>query len=85
MHTPDVPEPSLPPLLHPRSRARGNITGRGMYLGIVLGSGEEGQLIGRGEVGSDLLHLPKALPLSPLGPPVLEPNLQDKAAGSHRG
>ena len=53
--------------------------GKETYLGVVLSPGEEGQLIGRGEVGPDLLHLPKALPLSPLGPPVLEPNLQDKA------
>lgn len=52
--------------------------GKETYLGVVLSPGEEGQLIGRGEVGPDLLHLPKALPLSPLGPPVLEPNLQTK-------
>lgn len=51
----------------------------GTYLGIVLRSGEEGQLIGRGEVGSNLLHLPKTLPFPPLGPPVLEPDLQDRA------
>lgn len=53
--------------------------GTGTYLGIVLRSGEEGQLVGRGEVGSNLLHLPKTLPLPPLGPPVLEPDLQDRA------
>lgn len=51
----------------------------GTYLGVVLSSGEEGQLIGSGEVGSDLLHLPKTLPLPPLGPPVLEPDLQERA------
>lgn len=51
----------------------------GTYLGVVLSSGEEGQLIGSGEVGSDLLHLPETLPLPPLGPPVLEPDLQEKA------
>jgi hypothetical protein len=48
-------------------------------LGIVLGSGEEGQLIGGGEVGPNLLHLPEALPLPPLGSAVLEPDLPDKA------
>lgn len=51
------------------------------HLGVVLRSGKEGQLVGCGEVGSNLLHLPKALPLSPLGSAVLEPDLQDKAAG----
>lgn len=53
--------------------------GAGTDLGIVLSASEEGQLVGGGEVGSDLLHLPEALPLPPLGPPVLEPDLQDKA------
>lgn len=53
--------------------------GAGTDLGIVLRASEEGQLVGCGEVGSDLLHLPEALPLPPLGPPVLEPDLQDKA------
>lgn len=52
----------------------------GVYLGIVLSAGEEGQLIGRGEVGPNLLHLPKTLPFPPLCSPVLEPDLQDKAA-----
>lgn len=51
----------------------------GTHLGVVLCSGEEGQLIGCGEVGPNLLHLPKAFPLPPLGPPVLEPDLQDRA------
>lgn len=51
----------------------------GTYLGVVLSSGEERQLIGSGEVGSDLLHLPKTLPLPPLGPSILEPDLEEKA------
>ena len=50
----------------------------GTHLGVVLCSGEEGQLIGCGEVGPNLLHLPKAFPLPPLGPPVLEPDLQSR-------
>lgn len=52
----------------------------GTYLGVVLSSGEKGQLIRSGEVGSNLLHLPKTLPLPPLGPSVLEPDLQDEEA-----
>lgn len=31
-------------------------------------------------MGPDLLHLPKAFPLPPLGPAVLEPDLQDESA-----
>lgn len=53
--------------------------GAGTYLGVVLSTREEGQLVGGGEVGSNLLHLPETLPLPPLGPPVLEPDLQDRA------
>lgn len=61
------------------SEQQSRLLGAGTHLGVVLCSGEEGQLIGCGEVGPDLLHLPKAFPLSPLGPPVLEPDLQDRA------
>lgn len=45
------------------------------HLGIVLSTGEQRQLIGSGEVGPDLLHLAKPLPLAPFGSSVLEPDL----------
>lgn len=45
------------------------------YLGIVLSTSEQRQLIGSGEVGPDLLHLAKPLPLAPFGSSILEPDL----------
>ena len=45
------------------------------HLCVALGACQQGQLIGCGEVGSDLLHLTEALPLPPLGSAVLEPHL----------
>jgi hypothetical protein len=65
------PRPSCEkPLSGHRGLGSGRQSSR-TYLGIVLGSGEEGQLIGGGEVGPNMLHLPKALPLPPLGYVVL--------------
>lgn len=51
------------------------------HLGVVLSTGEQRQLIGGGEVGPDLLHLPEPLPLAPLGSPVLKPHLGRGEAG----
>lgn len=45
------------------------------HLGVVLSTGEQGQLIGSGEVGPDLLHLTEPLPLAPFRSPVLKPHL----------
>lgn len=69
----------------PRAWGLAAAAGAGPHLGIVLRSGEEGQLVGRGEVGPNLLHLPETFPLPPLGPPVLEPDLQDKAVVTEVG
>lgn len=74
-----IPAPAKVPILKHAGQGTRAGAWAGTHLGIVLSSGEEGQLVGGGEVGSNLLHLPKALPLPPLGPPVLEPDLQDKA------
>lgn len=51
------------------------------HLGVVLSAGEQGQLVGGGEVGPDLLHLAEPLPLAPFRSPVLEPHLG--ARGGH--
>lgn len=55
---------------------------RFVHLGIVLSTGEQRQLIGSGEVGPDLLHLAKPLPLAPFGSSILKPDLWgDKGVG----
>ena len=45
------------------------------HLCVALGACQQGQLVGCGEVGSDLLHLTEALPLPPLCSTILEPHL----------
>lgn len=51
-----------------------------LYLCVVFRTCEERQLVGSGEVCSDLLHLTKTLPFPPFCPPVLEPHLQREKA-----
>lgn len=69
------------------SRHRDGQTGAGerTHLGIVLSTGEQGQLVGGGEVGPDLLHLAKPLPLAPFCSPVLKPHLGERVTGCEQG